>query len=122
MSDATTPANPTDQIVATPAVLSRETPIVPAIGTKRVPDDSEAAVVQDAQRWRNDLQRVYEGDFGSESKSFKRLAAYIERLEAECDALLTEHEAYKVWDTWQSLSGARAHAAAHDNAERVIRG
>lgn len=39
------------------------------------------AVVQDAQRWRNDLQRVYEGYFGSESKSFKRLAAHIERLE-----------------------------------------
>ena len=51
------------------------------------------------------------------------LAAYIERLEAERDALLAEHDAYaayrehlgrqRLWDeAW----------AAHDNAERVMHG
>lgn len=64
--------------------------------------------------WRNDLQRVYEGDFGSESKSLKRFIDHIEYLEdllsgyrglyddavdeyaslkAERDALPAEHEA-----------------------------
>ena len=45
------------------------TPIVPTSGTKRVPDDSEAAY-----DWREDLD-------GRQQRS--RLTAYIERLEAE---------------------------------------
>ena len=50
------------------------------------------------------------------------LTGRVERLEAERDALLAEHEAYKVWDASLSLAGARAHSKAHDNAERVIHG
>lgn len=96
MSDATTPANPTDQIAATPAVLSPEPPIVPTSGTKRVPDDSEAAVVQDAQQydWRTDMDVIESCDDMSEcadgcctyftprhNDECIRLAAHIEYLE-----------------------------------------
>lgn len=98
MSNATTPADPTGQIATVAAVLSPETPIVPTSGTKRVPDDSKAAVVQDAQRydWRTDMDVIESCDDMSEcadgcctyftprhNDECIRLAAYIERLEAE---------------------------------------
>ena len=49
----------------------------------------------------------------------ERLAAYIERLEAERDALLAEHEAARRLEHWHP-EGCRF-CAAHNNAERVIR-
>lgn len=124
MSDATTPADPTDQIAATPAVLSPEPPIVPTSGTKRVPDDSEVT------DWREDWTRVQSAILGLEwteakQSALDRLAAHIERLEAERDALLAEHEAWTAWrmgepstsrNDWNRLTNA------HANAERVIRG
>lgn len=137
MSNATTLANPTGQIATTPAVLSPETPIVPTSGTKRVPDDSEATVVQDAQQYdpRVDLDSIEACEDISEcadgcctyftSRHMDeciRLAAHIERLEAERDA--AERDAA----TLQSIVGDTVKAKllrelfhAYSNGELVER-
>jgi len=107
MSDATTPANPTDQVAAVVA-----TP----------------AVVQDAQRydWRKDIRGTRWAVRTEWAYIVKhdRLAAYIERLETERDALLAEHEAVKPGIEWGEFSDTAWDAAivAYDNAERVIHG
>lgn len=105
-------------------------------------DVPNPTVVQDAQQydWRVDLdsieacEEVWQCADGCctnfdvrHMHECIRLAAHIERLEAERDALLAEHEA---WDEWGNHSGdALAKEVllgiavdAHDNAERVIRG
>jgi len=80
-------------------------------------DDKNPTVVPDAQRydWRKDLQWVPRLDVSESFSAWSRLAAHIESLEAERDALLAEHEVYPFLNrtAWQ---------AAHDNAEKVIRG
>jgi uncharacterized protein (UPF0335 family) len=62
------------------------------------------------------------------------LTGRVERLEAECDALLAEHEAWGAWvdaehatskipsdEEWRELHRLEeAHQVAHDNAERVV--
>ena len=70
-------------------------------------DATNPAVVQDAQQydWREDWNRVqtrigYDED--AHVDAMHRLAAHIERLEAERDALLAEHEA---WAEWGNHSG-----------------
>lgn len=127
MSDATTPANPTDQIATVTAVLSPETPIVPTSCTKRVPDDSEAAVVQDAQQatheYRVDYLRsvVVQDDNRANTNGFAE--ALLDYILAERDALLAEHEAF-VSDHRCGIDGLQGcdYCAAHDKVERMIRG
>jgi len=117
------------------------------------------AVVQDAQRydaredylhnipWCPALDRLFAHVEGLEARRILS-AAHIERLEAERDALLAEHEAAApllVWDgafeglfdeMWATVDAdhcssglytryqeaLRAAQAAYDNAERVIHG
>ena len=143
MSEATTPANTTDQIAATTAtrgdIASHEG------------DATTPTVVQDAQQydWRKDLdsieacEEVWECADGCctnfmprHNDECIRLAAYIESLEAERDALRAEHEAWGAWvdaehaaskipsdEEWRELHRLEeAHQVAHDNAERVIHG
>jgi len=71
-----------------------------------------------------DLAHI-ETEFEGHDPRVTGLAAYIERLEAERDALLAEHEAWTKWregeqstsrNDWNRLTNA------HDNAERVIHG
>ena len=104
--DATTPANPIGQIATVAA-----TPVV----------------AHDAQRydWREELDMAT--DYGMSLAAAARVAAYIERLEAERDALLAEHEAvgegygYETADVGCGCLSCRI-IRAHDNAERVIHG
>lgn len=80
----------------------------------------------DEYDWRKDLEWLRPWTLGSSADQAKdRLAAYIERLEAERDALLAEHEAWTKWregeqstsrNDWNRLT------SAHDNAERVMGG
>ncbi|MDY0228127.1 MAG: hypothetical protein RBR38_15040 [Desulfomicrobium apsheronum] len=101
---ATTPANPTDQIAAVVA-----TP----------------AVALDGQQydWRDAHDRVQTRIGYDEDEIVDALARWYihtDRLEAERDALLAEHEA---WD-WNGGKTSREWfehlTAAHDNAERVL--
>lgn len=120
MSDATTPANPTGQIAtvaATPAVA---------------PDAQQDIWREDYYRVENVVshdQAVDEAD--CPRCSLHRLYELTERLEAERDALLAEHEAQSAYNLAFTTPGTdgeeidrRACAVfdAHDNAERVIRG
>ena len=99
-------------------------------------DATTPAVVQDAQQydWREDylhnipwcpaLDRLVAHVEGLEARSILSVA-YIERLEAERDALLAEHEAVAIGRDELALTEypyEPAIVAAHDNAERVIHG
>lgn len=129
--DATTPANPIGQIATVAA-----TPVV----------------AHDAQRydWREELDMAT--DYGMSLAAAARVAAYIERLEAERDALRDKLESGHWLSDDEWYAGERANAdflrqynallaeheavgeatrngvlaieveAAHDNAERVIHG
>jgi hypothetical protein len=88
-------------------------------------DATTPAVAPDGQRYGHDeamLDLAHMDDVASGTRAFRRvrLAAYIERLEDERDALLAEHEAARRLEHWHP-EGCRF-CAAHDNAERVIRG
>ena len=105
-----TPANPTDKIAAVVA-----TP----------------AVAPDAQQhdWRKYMSVVDVSRNTFVTNEYReaalRLAAHIERLEAERDALLAEHHAVaRLKDAWEIGSGvvkaSEAVLTAHDNVERVM--
>ena len=109
-------------------------------GRSSVVDATTPAVVSDAQQYGHDeamadifdLARL---SLGGMTQRVTSLVAYIERLEAERDALRAEHEAITMmlplcgldWkeegcdDPCDVCSLPPVHAA-HDNAERVIRG
>ena len=82
--------------------------------------------------WREDLhQLAYEGQRKKEHTAMhNRLAAHIERLEAERDALLAEREAEALYDlaAGACVPAAVLHLfrldrdAARDNAKRVLAG
>jgi len=94
MSDATTPANPTDQIAAVPAY---------AWGYDDSDGTDETCFVlgRKTDRGFEILAQVY-GDGG------KHLAAYIERLEAERDALrLRIEEMSRMVDAGLQVSAER---------------
>jgi hypothetical protein len=84
-------------------------------------DATTPAVVQDAQRydWREDLDMAT--DYGSTMglDAAARVAAYIEHLQAERDALLAEMESFVAWaesypkSVWHEPN-ADALKAAHD--------
>lgn len=164
MSEATIPANPTDQIATTTAtrgdIASHEgDATIPAVAPWR--KDLELATEESPWREGTMSHEVWLQD---RREASDRLAAYIERLEAdlntvkdaydnqhraytllretseqllaERDALLAEHEAWRTWmeaenavsripsdEEWLELAHLEeAHRAAHNNAERVIRG
>ncbi len=99
MSEATTPANPTDQIATIAAYDWRED----YYRVENVVSHDQA--VDEADCPRCSLHRLYE---------------LTERLEAERDALRAEHEA--VGEATRNGVLAIEVEAAYDNAERVIHG
>jgi hypothetical protein len=132
MSDATTPANPTDQIAtvaATPAVV----PDAQWYDWSYDEGDADEACFtltsDDGLNKRTEVMA-----FGGAAKCLfdiiierDSLAVYIERLEAERDALLAEHEAVgegygdETADVGCDCLSCRI-IRAHDNAERVMHG
>ena len=136
MSEATTPANTTDQIAATTAtrgdIASHEgDATIPAVAP-----DAQHSARNEARLALHLLDRVWRGkdvDVPDDYDPEVVVAAYIERLEAERDALLAEHEEGSACGTCGNVRSTveRANATyvckdpwhtAHDNVERVIHG